>query len=85
MIPGSTYPGHPDAIHTIGVDALLVCRRDLEESLVYDLTRRLFEALPSLSSQQESLRLMDVELAPATPIPLHEGAARYYRERELWR
>jgi hypothetical protein len=25
-----------------------------------------------------------MELAPATPIPLHAGAARYYRERELF-
>jgi TRAP-type uncharacterized transport system substrate-binding protein len=27
--------------------------------------------------------MIDVELGPATPIPLHPGAARYYREREL--
>jgi len=37
--------------------------------------------LPSLSM----LALMDVDQAPATPIPLHDGAARYYRERELSR
>jgi TRAP-type uncharacterized transport system substrate-binding protein len=24
-----------------------------------------------------------MEHAPATPIPLHPGAARYYREREV--
>jgi TRAP-type uncharacterized transport system substrate-binding protein len=28
---------------------------------------------------------MDLEQAPATPVPLHEGAARYYREREFQR
>ena len=27
--------------------------------------------------------LIDPEQAPATPIPLHPGAARYYREREI--
>jgi TRAP-type uncharacterized transport system substrate-binding protein len=27
--------------------------------------------------------MMDLDQAPATPIPLHEGAARYYRELEL--
>jgi TRAP-type uncharacterized transport system substrate-binding protein len=31
------------------------------------------------------LRLVDLQQAPATPIPLHPGAARYYRERELAR
>jgi TRAP-type uncharacterized transport system substrate-binding protein len=28
---------------------------------------------------------MDPQRAPATVIPLHPGAARYYRERELSR
>ena len=31
------------------------------------------------------LKGMDPERAPATPIPLHRGAALYYRERELRR
>jgi hypothetical protein len=81
VIPGGTYPGHPDPIQTIGVDNLLVCRRSLDEALAHDLTARFFEGLPSLSM----LTLMDLDQAPATPIPLHDGAARYYRERELSR
>jgi TRAP transporter TAXI family solute receptor len=85
VIPRDTYPGGAATIRTIGVDSLLVCRRDLDEQLVYDLTRRLFDALPSLSSSQGALRFMDLDQAPATPIPLHEGAARFYRERELLR
>ncbi len=84
-IPAETYPGQRGAIHTIGVDTILVCRSDLDEALVYDLTRSFFESLPTLSSSQESLRRIDLEQAPATPIPLHEGAARYFRERELLR
>ena len=85
VIPRDTYPGGATTIRTIGVDSLLVCRRDLDEALVYDLTRRFFEALPSLSSSQGALRFMDLDQAPATPIPLHDGAARFYRERELLR
>jgi len=85
VIPRDAYRGMTEAVHTIGVDSLLVCRRDLDEELVYQLTRRFFEALPMLSSSQNALRLMDLDQAPATPIPLHDGAARYYRERELLR
>jgi hypothetical protein len=85
VIPRDAYPGVTEAVHTIGVDSLLVCRRDLDEALVHDLTTRFFEALPSLPSSQDALRFMDLDQAPATPIPLHEGAARYYRERELLR
>jgi uncharacterized protein len=71
------------SVHTIGVDGLLICRSDLDEALVYELTKQLFLSLKSLG--RGALRLMDVDQAPATPIPLHTGAARYYRERELSR
>ncbi len=81
LIPGGTYPGHPDPLDTIGVDSLLVCRRGLDEALVHDLTAQFFAVLPSLPM----LSFMDLDQAPATPIPLHEGAGRYYRERELSR
>ena len=83
VIPQGSYPGVTQVIHTIGVDSLLICRRDLDESVVYDLTKHFFEALPALSSSLEALRFMDLDESPATPIPLHDGAARYYREREL--
>lgn len=85
FVPGGIYPGHPRSIPTIGVDSLLLCRDGLDEDLVYNLTKAFFEVLPDLSSEVESLRLMNISRASATPIPLHPGAARYYRERELMR
>ena len=39
----------------------------------------------SPASVRSSLRLTDLELTPATTIPLHKGAAQFYRERELAR
>jgi uncharacterized protein len=85
VIPASTYPGQREAVHSLGVHNLLVCARDLDEQLVHELTRRFFEVLPSLVTRQDSLRLVDLQQVAATPIPLHPGAARYYRERELAR
>jgi TRAP transporter TAXI family solute receptor len=85
FIPGGTYAHHPTAVRTVGVDTLVVCREGLSDDLVYELARALFEALPQVSSEHVSLHRMDMEQAPATPIPLHHGAARYYRERELSR
>jgi TRAP transporter TAXI family solute receptor len=85
-IPANTYPNQPVAVKTIGVDRLLVCRADLDEALVHDLTRHFIEALPVLTaSVRSSIRLTDLELTPATTIPLHKGAAQFYRERELSR
>jgi len=84
IIPAHTYPGQEAAVRTIGVDRLLVCRSDLDEKLVNDLTRVFIEAVPRIfSSLRASSRTIDLDRASATPIPLHNGAALYYREREL--
>jgi TRAP transporter TAXI family solute receptor len=84
-IPREIYPGQDRIIPTVGVDMVVVCRRDLDESVVYDLTAQLFSAYPRLSGVEASLRFLNFDEAPATPIPLHPGAARYFRERELSR
>lgn len=78
LIPSGTYPNQPDAIHTIGVDTIMVCRADLDENLVYRLLDTYFATLPANTP-------INFDRAPATPIPLHPGAARYYRQRELSR
>jgi TRAP transporter TAXI family solute receptor len=83
-IPAETYPNQPESIYTIGTDAVIVCRDDLEELTAYELTKQFFDLLPVLPAP-DSLRLMNLDSAAATPIPLHQGAARYFRERELFR
>ena len=80
LLPRATYPGQDTPLHTVGVDQMLVCRADLDDQVAYDLTRALFEEFP-----QRIRRRLDPQRAPATVIPLHPGAARYYRERELRR
>lgn len=82
-IPAGTYPRQTENIHTIGVNMVYVCRANLDEALVYELTRGLFRALPALSKRVPSWQRVNVERASIVPIPLHEGAARYYRELEL--
>jgi hypothetical protein len=83
-IPSETYPRQREDIATLGVQRLLVTSRTIDERLAHDLTRVFIEALPELSaSLHTSIRLTNLEWASATPIPLHDGAARYYREREL--
>jgi TRAP transporter TAXI family solute receptor len=77
--------GQNEPIETLGSEWLLVCRSDLSEELVYQLTREFFAQLPALAKDHGEAALIDPEQAPATPIPLHAGAARYYREREILR
>jgi TRAP transporter TAXI family solute receptor len=79
LIPAGTYPNQGRAIHTVGVDLLLLCRADMDEDVVYRLLEGYF------ATGAGSVPPIDLERAPATPIPLHAGAARYYRQRELAR
>jgi TRAP transporter TAXI family solute receptor len=85
MIPRDIYPGQNQIIPTVGIDMVIVCRRDLDDRLVYQLTEQLFNVFPRLAHVEAVLRFLNMEEAPATPIPLHPGAARYFRERELSR
>jgi TRAP transporter TAXI family solute receptor len=78
LIPAGTYPNQPEAVRTIGIDVAMVCRADLDEDLVYSLLNAYFAAMPPGTPP-------DLDRAPATPVPLHAGAARYYRQRELSR
>ncbi len=80
VIPRDLAGGRPGL--TIGLDGLLVCRSGLDADIVYGVTKAFFEALPDLSAfDTPPLHQMNTEDASATPIPLHEGAARYYREQ----
>lgn len=83
IIPAGTYRDQAADVRTVGMDVLLLCRQELSESLAYDLTRALFESVPALRRAHESAGLIDAERGPTAPIPLHAGAARYYREREI--
>jgi uncharacterized protein len=78
LIPRGTYPDQPEPIRTLGVDTLLVCRAELDDSVVYAMLDAYFATRPATTPP-------NLERAPATPIPLHPGAARFYRQRELSR
>lgn len=74
------HPGVP----TIGVDSLVVCRDDLPEKLVYAITRSIFETLVASPNITRGFQRVALRRIQTTPVPLHPGAARYFRERELF-
>jgi TRAP transporter TAXI family solute receptor len=82
-VAADQFPGQGQPVETLGAEWLLVCRSDLSEDVVYQLTKAFFAELPALARDHGEAALIDPEQAPATPIPLHAGAARYYREREV--
>lgn len=84
-IPAGTYPGQDRRLHTVGVGQVLICRADLDPGVVYRVTRALIQEFEQVTGHDSVLGRIRLDRAPVTPIPLHPGAARFYREWELFR
>ncbi|MCS0324072.1 TAXI family TRAP transporter solute-binding subunit [Vibrio diabolicus] len=80
-IPANTYPGLDKPITTIAQPNFLAVREDISEEDVYQLTKAIYENLPFLQGIHKATKAMVIEKAIAgLPVPLHPGAARYYKE-----
>ncbi|WP_412740758.1 TAXI family TRAP transporter solute-binding subunit [Krasilnikovia sp. MM14-A1259] len=77
-VPISAYQTPPVA--TIAVPNLLVVSSAMREELAFDLARLLMERRDVLAAAHPAAERLDIRSAIATePVPLHPGAARYYR------
>lgn len=81
VIPGGTYPGQGRDIFTIGTPNILAVRADIDEDVVYQITRTIFEELEYLRGLHSTTRLISLDKAVNNlPLALHEGAVRYFQE-----
>jgi TRAP transporter TAXI family solute receptor len=77
-VPVSAY--QMPAVATVAVPNLLVVASSMDEDLAFDLTRLLLERREALAAAHPAAERLDIRSAIATlPVPLHPGAARYYR------
>ena len=79
------YGELPAPVATIGINGVLLCRADLDDDVVFRLTKALYEGPGQSAVDPTLVPWLDLAVGAATPVPLHPGAARYYRERELTR
>ncbi len=80
-IPAGTYPGQDADVQTIAQPNFLATSADIPEEHVYQMTKAVYENLPFLNAIHPATKVMAVESAIAgLPLPLHPGAARYYKE-----
>lgn len=82
-IPRSTYPGLEADIATIAVSNVLVAHEAMDAQLAHGITEALFAHHERLTAVHPMAGVLSLETAVrGSPIPFHEGAARYYRERD---
>lgn len=84
VVPGGTYDGIPEDTPIIVGFTINIVNKNLDEQVVYDMTRAIWENLDELSTvhpSQKSLTPDWIEPALLPIAPLHPGAERYYREQ----
>ncbi len=83
-IKAGSYPGLQNDLQTVAQPNFLAVRADVDENAVYLITKTIFENLPFLNAIHKATEAMSLEQALAgLPMPLHPGAARYFREAGL--
>jgi hypothetical protein len=83
-IPADTYSGQGVAVPTIAVQNFLVSHDGVAADTVYTMTKAMFEQLDTMIAAQSAARAIRKETAGlGSPVPLHPGAERYYREHGL--
>jgi len=83
MLPKGTYKGQDAEVPMVGGGNCLIVRPDLPDDLVYRITKILLDNLDELAKVHPEARNIKLETAANTPVPLHPGAARYYKEKGL--
>lgn len=83
-IPANTYTGQTAAVPAAAVVNYLVTHEGMKEETVYQMTKAVFENLPDLAAAHAAARSIKLESAlEGMPVPLHPGAARYFKEKGL--
>jgi TRAP transporter TAXI family solute receptor len=82
IIPANTYGGQDKDVPTAAVINYLVTSSAVSDDLAYQMTKLIFESLPELANAHAAGKEMKLETAAqGSPVPLHPGAIRYYREK----
>ena len=82
-IPGGTYKGTDEDVTTFGVGATFITSADVSEEVVYTVVKAVFDNFddfkklhPAFSNLKEEEMIKD-----GLSAPLHDGAAKYCKER----
>jgi TRAP transporter TAXI family solute receptor len=82
-IPGGLYANNPNPTQTYGVLATFVTSAKVPADVVYNVTKAVFENFDEFKKLHPALASLDPKkmIKDGLSAPLHEGAARYYKEK----
>lgn len=81
MVPAGTYPFLIGDYQTVGAYNFAVAHKDLPDDFVYDLVKVVFEKHAELVKAYPAAKdTVATNITRNSTLPVHPGAARYYRE-----
>ncbi|MCU7937680.1 MAG: TAXI family TRAP transporter solute-binding subunit [Candidatus Thiodiazotropha sp. (ex Dulcina madagascariensis)] len=84
MIPKAMYQGSDAPTPTFGVKATLVTSAAVDEAVVYQLVKAVFENLAMFRKLHPAFgQLQAEEMLKGNSAPFHAGAVRYFKEKGL--
>lgn len=84
VIPANTYNGQTADVPTVTVQNYLVTHEGVSTETVYRMTKSMFENLDAMIAAHAAAKAINKQTAGVgSPVPLHPGAEKYYREAGL--
>ena len=82
-IPGGMYPNNPEPTQTYGVLATVISSSKVPADTVYQVVKSVFDNFEEFKKLHPALANLKPEemVKDGLSAPLHDGAARYYREK----
>ncbi len=82
-IPAGLYPNNPNATETYGVLATVVASSKTPDDTVYAVVKAVFDNFDEFKKLHPALSNLKAEsmLVDGNSAPLHDGAARFYKEK----
>jgi TRAP transporter TAXI family solute receptor len=77
--------GTSSDIRVVGTPNIVIVHSKLSDDLVYRVTKAFFEpaGLEMIRNSHPSARVLTLEKAAVAAVPLHSGAEKFYREKDL--
>jgi TRAP transporter TAXI family solute receptor len=81
-IKAGTYPKQDKDVPVIGYSTHIVAACDLPEDTVYQMTKAMAENVDAMAAVVKPIAgLTPKDMAVDIGVPLHKGAAKYYKEK----
>ncbi|AZM97088.1 TAXI family TRAP transporter solute-binding subunit [Vreelandella venusta] len=83
VIPGGLYKGNDEDVETFGVAATFVTTAETDDDIIYQTVKAVFDNFDRFKRLHPAFENLDPQdmVTSGLSAPLHEGAARYYREQ----